>query len=103
MMVINFLITFHAFKNSLAEFNALKQSQLTAKSELSQYSLLTQHRVTYLPYTIHLGKNLMSKVILKSKVLHLRYQKVCQYGERYLKYQFVGMKSPLDPLRGSKN
>ena len=58
------------------------------------------HRITYLPYSIHLVKKSMSKVIQKPEVLNLRCINVCQYNKYYLKYWSQGINSPLDPREG---
>ena len=62
----------------------------------------TQHTVTYLPYSIHLGKKIMSKVIQKSEVLNMRCTNVREYCKYYLKYWPQGINGPLDP-RGGQN
>ena len=45
-----------------------------------EYDLVfTMHRITSPPYSIHLEKKFLVKVIQMSKVLNLRCKKVCQY------------------------
>ena len=39
----------------------------------------SKHRITLPPYSIHLGKKFLFKVIQKSTVLNLRCKKVCQH------------------------
>ena len=58
------------------------------------------HTVTYLPYSIHLGKKLMSKVIQKSDVLNMRCTNGREYCKYYLKYWSQGIIGPLDPRGG---
>ena len=84
------VIVFHSAFVSSYMHEKESPIQFRKTGQLKVWSILPMHRVTYLLFFSTLEKNLMSRVIQKSKVLNLRCQMVCQYCKYCLKHWSQG-------------